>query len=254
MPQPALCRLLIHRVCLIPWPVDLWHQPLAGFRRWLASRCEQPAPPVEIVPDWHLVAEEWDAVHLSFAGSVMATFVGIEQGGQRARLWAWTTESTVWLRNVFTGWTELEPLLSRPQKTLYTGRFENDLRGSITDDSSTRLRRIRWWQPHRRRFRRSVVFGTVGLGVRRVAGNWRALRRSLLTCAPDGPATSLINRDASQLTSPVQAMEEELEMLRSGVAALFHDTTPVPPRANAQLRRFCADLGRLLAASSVGVP
>ena len=60
-------------------------------------------------------------------------------------------------------------------------------------------------------------------------GNWRALRRSLLTCAPDGPATSLTNRDASQLTSPVQAMEEELEMLRSGVAALFHDTTPVPP-------------------------
>ena len=37
----------------------------------------------------------------------------------------------------------------------------------------------------------------------------------------------------------MQAMEEELEMLRSGVAALLHDTTPVP-RANAQLRRFCA--------------
>ena len=37
------------------------------------------------MPDWHLVAEEWDAVHLSFAGSVMATFVGIEQGGQRER-------------------------------------------------------------------------------------------------------------------------------------------------------------------------
>ena len=37
-------------------------------------------------------------------------------------------------------------------------------------------------------------------------------------------------------------------MLRSGVAALLHDTTPVPG-ANAQLRRFCADLGRLLVAS-----
>ena len=46
----------------------------------------------------------------------------------------------------------------------------------------------------------------------------------------------------------MQAMEEELKMLRSGVAALLHDTTPVP-RANAQLRRFCADLGRLLVAS-----
>ena len=37
-------------------------------------------------------------------------------------------------------------------------------------------------------------------------------------------------------------------MLRSGVAVLLHRTTPVPG-ANAQLRRFCADLGRLLVAS-----
>ena len=75
-----------------------------------------------------------------------------------------------------------------------------------------------------------------------------SLRRSLVMCAPESPATSLTNRDASQLISRVQAMEEELKMLRSGVAALLHDTTPVP-RANAQLRRFCADLGRLLVAS-----
>ena len=46
---------------------------------------------------------------------------------------------------------------------------------------------------------------------------------------------------AMELISRVQAMEEELKMLRSGVAVLLHDTTPVP-RANAQLRRFCADL------------
>ena len=51
-----------------------------------------------------------------------------------------------------------------------------------------------------------------------------------------------------RLVSRVQAMEEELEMLRSGVAVLLHRTTPVPG-ANAQLRRFCADLGRLLVAS-----
>ena len=38
----------------------------------------------------------------------------------------------------------------------------------------------------------------------------------------------------------MQAMEEELEMLRSGVAVLLHRITPVPG-ANAQLRRFCAD-------------
>ena len=75
-----------------------------------------------------------------------------------------------------------------------------------------------------------------------------SLRRSLVMCAPEGPATSLTNRDASRLISRVQAMEEDLEMLRSGVAVLLHRTTPVP-RANAQLRRFYADLGRLLVAS-----
>ena len=51
-----------------------------------------------------------------------------------------------------------------------------------------------------------------------------------------------------RLISRVQAMEEELKMLRSGVAVLLHDTTPVPG-ANVQLRRCCADLGRLLVAS-----
>ena len=51
-----------------------------------------------------------------------------------------------------------------------------------------------------------------------------------------------------RLISWVQAMEEELKMLRSGVAALLHRTTPVPG-ANVQLRGFCADLGRLLVAS-----
>ena len=53
----------------------------------------------------------------------------------------------------------------------------------------------------------------------------------------------------------MQAMEEELKMLRSGVAALLHDTTPVP-RANVQLRRFCGSqtasvaVGRSRAAAS----
>ena len=59
-----------------------------------------------------------------------------------------------------------------------------------------------------------------------------SLRRSLVMCAPEGPATSLTNRDASQLISRVQAMEEELKMLRSGVAVLLHRTTPVPRLVN----------------------
>ena len=91
------------------------------------------------------------------------------------------------------------------------------------------------------------VFGTVG-SMYDESWELESLRRSLVMCAPKSPATSLTNRDASRLISWVQAMEEELKMLRSGVAVLLHRTTPVPG-ANAQLRRFCADLGRLLVAS-----
>ena len=82
-------------------------------------------------------------------------------------------------------------------------------------------------------------------------------RSSFLRVLVDGRAgTGLGGRSSScqttirrrRLISRLQAMEEELKMLRSGVAVLLHDTTPVPG-ANAQLRRFCADLGRLLVAS-----
>ena len=53
-----------------------------------------------------------------------------------------------------------------------------------------------------------------------------SLRRSLVVCAPEGPATSLTNGDAGRLISRLQAAEDELEMLRSAVAALLHDMTP----------------------------
>ena len=93
--------------------------------------------------------------------------------------------------------------------------------------------------------RRSVLWGSM------YDEPWEleSLRRSLVMCAPEGPATSLTNGDASRLISRLQAAEDELEMLRSGVAVLLHRTTPVP-RANAQLRLFCVDLGRLLTAST----
>ena len=76
-----------------------------------------------------------------------------------------------------------------------------------------------------------------------------SLRRSLVMCAPEGPATSLTNRDASQLISRVQAMEEELEMLRSGVAVAL---APTPHRSPAPTHSCDASAliwGRLLVAS-----
>ena len=75
-----------------------------------------------------------------------------------------------------------------------------------------------------------------------------SLRRSLVMCTPDGPATALSNRDAVELIGRLQLLEQELGALRSGVAAALHRNTPVP-LGNARLRRLCVDLGRLLATS-----
>ena len=59
------------------------------------------------------------------------------------------------------------------------------------------------------------VFGTVG-SMYDESWELESLRRSLVMCAPEGPATSLTNGDASRLISRLQAIEKELEMLRSG--------------------------------------
>lgn len=68
------------------------------------------------------------------------------------------------------------------------------------------------------------------------------LRRSLVMAPPDGPATALTNRDAVDLIARLTALEE----LRAGVIELLQSNSPVPAR-NAQLKRFCSDLARLLA-------
>ena len=68
------------------------------------------------------------------------------------------------------------------------------------------------------------------------------LRRSLVMAPPDGPAAALTNRDAADLIARVTTLEE----LRTGVIDLLQANSPVPAR-NAQLKRFCSDLARLLA-------
>ena len=70
------------------------------------------------------------------------------------------------------------------------------------------------------------------------------LRRSLVMCDDNGPATALTNRTAMQLIARVQRLEE----LHSGVADLLQQNSPVP-RQNVQLRRFCSQLAKLLATS-----
>lgn len=69
------------------------------------------------------------------------------------------------------------------------------------------------------------------------------LRRSLVMDKADGAAAALTNRRAVELVERLQ----RLEQLERGVAELLSANSPVP-RQNAQLRRFCSDLAKLLAA------
>jgi hypothetical protein len=68
------------------------------------------------------------------------------------------------------------------------------------------------------------------------------LRRSLVLAPPDGPATALSNGEAAEIVGRVIA----LEALRTAVIELLRTNSPVP-RANAQLRRLCSDLAKVVA-------
>ena len=75
-----------------------------------------------------------------------------------------------------------------------------------------------------------------------------SLRRSLVMCASDRPASALTNGEAAELISRLQELERRLRTLQGGVAELLEATSPVP-RQNAQLRRVCSRLSALLRAS-----
>ena len=59
--------------------------------------------PKQLEPDWSKVAEDWDAVHLSFGGFLTATQVRVESEAGWTYHWAWDCECTLWLRWMFTG-------------------------------------------------------------------------------------------------------------------------------------------------------
>lgn len=55
----------------------------------------------EIVPDWPAVAHDWDAVHVSLGGLILATDVWVTAHAPGSRLWGWECEGTYWLRDAF---------------------------------------------------------------------------------------------------------------------------------------------------------
>lgn len=53
-----------------------------------------------VIPDWHAVATEWDAVHLTIAGYLAAATTRIEvSDGAASVIAGWAPDETVWLRS-----------------------------------------------------------------------------------------------------------------------------------------------------------
>ena len=73
-----------------------------------------------LVPTWSALAGDYDGVHLSFAGLLSALYVPVTTAGiGTTTLWAWSWESTYWIRSVFTTGTDLPPLAEAPETAGY---------------------------------------------------------------------------------------------------------------------------------------
>ncbi|GBD15125.1 hypothetical protein HRbin26_00011 [bacterium HR26] len=67
------------------------------------------------MPDWSRVAEDWDAVHLTFGALLAAEQVRVETPEAWTELWGWDFEQAVWLRWCFTAVTRLPNLHAYPE-------------------------------------------------------------------------------------------------------------------------------------------
>jgi hypothetical protein len=66
-----------------------------------------------LAPTWARVANDWDAVHLSFFGLLVSLYRPINTADRTTTLWNWCTERTMWVRNCFTGVAALEPVTAQ---------------------------------------------------------------------------------------------------------------------------------------------
>lgn len=67
----------------------------------------------QLVPDWGLVAAEWDAIHLTLGGLLTAEQVRVESSAGWTELQKWHAEQTAWMHWVFAA-TERLPDLTEP--------------------------------------------------------------------------------------------------------------------------------------------
>ena len=113
-PVPPIGRVQMRalpraRVCEIDGP-RAWHALAAHY----SATDERGA----LVPDWGLVASDWDAVHLTLGGLLTADQVRMESDAGWTELNGWPPEQTVWLRWCFESEERLPDLDEPPPPPL----------------------------------------------------------------------------------------------------------------------------------------
>lgn len=88
-------------------PFRLWRMSIAGrprvyeiggLRDWISLATAYPGRNgAYLAPNWEAVAQDFDAVHLSEGGMVVAQGLTVTTGGLSCRLQGWDSESTLWL-------------------------------------------------------------------------------------------------------------------------------------------------------------
>ena len=88
-----------------------------GPQAWHVLATRFPAQDEEgrTVPDWGLVATEWDAVHLTLGGLLTAQLVRVVAPDGFTELQSWNSEMTAWLRWCFTEIEQLPNLEGIPE-------------------------------------------------------------------------------------------------------------------------------------------
>ena len=87
-----------------------WHSLCARYPTEGSNTSDSPdfsMDPGRIVPNWHAVAKDWDAVHVSFGAMLLADQVRVESEAGWTYHWTWQIEQTLWLRWAFAA---VEPL------------------------------------------------------------------------------------------------------------------------------------------------
>ena len=89
------------RVLEVSTPED-WHNLCTSFPR-VDRNFNTPAyvGTGTLVPDWSLVAGQWDGVHMTFAGLLTIPLVRWSTAAGDTVMWNWDTEGTMWLPGEF---------------------------------------------------------------------------------------------------------------------------------------------------------